>query len=184
VVSDSGQAAGFGNLSGDIYFHAVFWLKVGQMTDLGTVGGDPCSVAKAINIKDQVVGDSLSLYNCLNNGDASRAFLWQDGSIFDLNALIPPGSPLYLVHPQNINDRGEIAGDGVDASGNNHAFLLIPCDVNHPDIEGCDYSLVDAATAAALYRPSFAVEPAVASQAGSPASATARIRPLMMKRTH
>jgi len=146
AVNDAGQAAGFGYLAGEYLFHATLWKQVGQITDLGTVGSDPCSSAKAINAKGQVVGDSISLANCVTNGDASRAFLWEDGAIFDLNTLIPPGSALYLVHPQTINDGGEIAGFGVDGSGNQHAFLLIPCDENHPGNEGCDYSLLNAST--------------------------------------
>ena len=68
--------------------------------------------------------------------------------MFDLNALIPPDSALYLQFVQNINDRGEIAGTGVDVSGNTHAFLLIPCDEQHHGVEGCDYSMVDATTIA------------------------------------
>lgn len=156
VVNDAGQAAGFGAIAGDTFFHAALWKQNGQITDLGTIGDDPCSSAKAINARGQVVGDSISRSNCLTNGDASRAFLWEDGAIFDLNTLIPPGSALYLIHPQNINDRGEIAGFGVDASGSQHAFLLIPCDCSHPDVEGCDYSLADAATQvpAPSYMPS------------------------------
>ena len=67
----------------------------------------------------------------------------------DLNTLIPPGSDLHLEFPETINDRGEIAGSGSDSNGNEHAFLLIPCDENHPDVDGCDYSLVDASATAA-----------------------------------
>jgi hypothetical protein len=77
----------------------------------------------------------------------SRAVLWESGAIFDLNNLIQSGSPLYLQYVETINDRGEIAGQGADSSGNEHAFLLIPCDKNHPGVEGCDYTLADASTA-------------------------------------
>jgi probable HAF family extracellular repeat protein len=187
ALNEAGQAVGGGYLGGDsaAYFHAALWTKVGHITDLGTLGSDPCSNATDINALGQVVGGSISLTECLGEGDATDAFLWENGSIVDLNTLIPPASLLYLVYPDHINDQGEIAGDGVDASGNNHAFLLIPCDANHPDMEGCDYSLVDAATAAASYRPSFAVEPTLASQAErSSANMMLRARHLAIKRTH
>jgi probable HAF family extracellular repeat protein len=142
VVNDDGQAVGYANLSGDTLFHATLWRRVGKMIDLGTLGTDQCSYATGINNLGQIVGGSIS--DC---SDGFRAFLWEQGSIFDLNALIPPGSPLYLTQTYTINDRGEIAGEGDDADGNGHAFLLIPCDGNHPGVEGCDYGLVDAAGA-------------------------------------
>ena len=56
-----------------------------------------------------------------------------------------------------INDRGEITGFGVLAHGDLHAFLLIPCDENHPDVEGCDYSMAEASvpqTSSAVRNPS------------------------------
>jgi len=67
----------------------------------------------------------------------------------DLNTLLPPGSSVLVPNAIGINDRGEIAAKGVLPNGDQHAVLLIPCDENHPGVEGCDYSLVDAATAAA-----------------------------------
>ena len=149
-VNEAGQAVGFGYLAGDTLFHATLWRQVGQITDLGTIGDDACSRATDINAQDQVVGGDSTLAQCLGEELFTRAFLWEDGTIFDLNALIPSGSSLYLIDPETINDQGEIAGNGVDASGNQHAFLLIPCDENHPGIEGCDYSLVDPAAAAGV----------------------------------
>jgi probable HAF family extracellular repeat protein len=138
VLNDEGQAVGFATLPGEATYHATLWTHVGKMTDLGTLGNDPCSYATGINADGQVVGGSQPACN----GDKTRAFLWEDGSIFDLNALIPSGSALHLQFTFTINNRGEIAGEGVDKSGNGHAFLLIPCDENHPGVEGCDYSLV------------------------------------------
>jgi len=68
----------------------------------------------------------------------------------DLNTLIPPGRDQQLTVAVWINDRGEIVGgghalscpDGHSCVG--HAYVLIPCAENHPDVEGCDYEPVEA----------------------------------------
>jgi probable HAF family extracellular repeat protein len=160
ALNDAGVAVGFASLPGDTIIHATLWSGIGKMTDLGVVGNDPCSSAHSINAKGQVVGEGS---DCFNPPD--RSFFWDDGAIFDLNALIPPGSPLYVQSADAINDRGEIAAEAVDANGNQHAALLIPCDENHPSVEGCDYSSLDAATAAqsspVRYPPSGTQRPPV-----------------------
>ena len=90
----------------------------------------------------RVIVDALARQGFAHEA-GTATFVGEDGSLFDLNSLVPPASALYLQLTYAINDSGEIAGTGVDASGNEHAFLLMPCDDNHPSIEGCDYSLVD-----------------------------------------
>jgi hypothetical protein len=68
--------------------------------------------------------------------------LWENGGpIIDLSTLISPGAAVTLIEAIFINDRGEIAALGKLANGDEHAIVLFPCDENHPDIEGCDYSL-------------------------------------------
>jgi probable HAF family extracellular repeat protein len=121
--------------------HAFLW-KNGVMRDLGTVPGiDPLeglSSAWGINSKTQIVGNSATCdFSVLD------AFLWEDGSMVDLNTLTLSDSALHLALPVYISDLGEITGLGFFPDGNAHTFLLIPCDENHPGVEGCDYNLVE-----------------------------------------
>jgi len=148
ALNNAGDVVGWASLPGDQDIQAALWRN-NTMTDLGTVGGDPCSVGFSINATKQVIGVSVPACDF----SQSRAFLWEDGSIVDLNTLIPPHSKLYLTSPATINDQGEIAGVGLDSNSEGHAFLLIPCDENHPSVEGCDYTLVDATAASSRPTP-------------------------------
>lgn len=63
---------------------------------------------------------------------------------------IPTIDPFLWEHGRMI-DRGEIAGFGVapgvppeNYETEGHAYILIPCDEDHPNLEGCDYSMPDA----------------------------------------
>jgi probable HAF family extracellular repeat protein len=138
VMNEKGHAVGFAYLPGNTIFHATLWKKVGDMRDLGVLGDDQCSYATGINAKGQVVGASSS--DC---AEVFRAFVWEHGSMVDLNTLIPTDSPLQVGQVYTINERGEIAGEGDDENGTEHAFLMIPCDEGHPGVAGCDYSMVD-----------------------------------------
>jgi probable HAF family extracellular repeat protein len=152
-LNDAGEVVGIASLAGDQLFHAFVWQN-GVMTDLGTLHGDPCSEAQSINSSGQIVGASQSAAGGCNF--YTRAFLWENGGpSVDLNSLVPPNSGLLLLNGSWINDKGEITGRGAppgcgDADICGHAFLLIPCDANHPNVEGCDYSLVEGAAAAGV----------------------------------
>ena len=125
---------------------AALWRKAGgkwRMTNLGTIviGAGGCAKSTSVNASAQVVGTDW----CTN---PALPFLSEDGGhVVDLNTLVPPNSGIQLVEGVQINDRGEIAVQGPDANGNNHAVLLIPCDENHPGVEGCDYSIVEVTAA-------------------------------------
>jgi probable HAF family extracellular repeat protein len=135
ALNDAGDIVGTATFPGRPITDAYLWRN-GVATDLGTVGDDCYSEGFAINARAQVVGQSLP---CPTN--SIRTFLWENGSIIDLNAL---GSPkiLRLIEAFAINDQGEIGGIGVppgcsdfadDACG--HAFVLVP--ICADGTEGC-----------------------------------------------
>lgn len=107
------------------------------MEDLGTVAGQTSSTAFSVNEKSQVVGDAND-----------NAWLWENGSIVDLNTLVLPGTDLHVAVGAAINDRGEIVATGLLPNGDEHAIVLIPCDDNHAGVDDCDYSLMDSVGAA------------------------------------
>jgi probable HAF family extracellular repeat protein len=153
-ISEAGEVAGTADNEGGQH-HAFLW-KNGIMTDLGTLPGDSCDQSQAVNSKGQMVGESSTSPACDFSINA-RAFLWENrGPMVDLNALVPSGSGLMLNGAVDINSRGEIVGSGLLANGDQHAVLLIPCDENHPDIEGCDYSQVEVRAVAATHMPADA----------------------------
>ena len=128
-------------------FHGFLWQK-GAITDLGTLGGDPCSDALNVNSNGQVVGASQSACQ-----EWTTAFLWENaGPMVDLNSLVTPslGPSLgaHLGAGLETNANGEIVAVGFPPGCHQndvctHIYLLIPCDTNHPNIAGCDYSLVE-----------------------------------------
>jgi probable HAF family extracellular repeat protein len=129
-LNDAGEVVGQADFAGDTLHNAFLW-KNGTMKDLGNLGLS--SAAHDINSKGQVVGASrVSLVP-----SQASAFLWENGGpMVDLNTLIPANSALHLVFAEHINDRGEIAGNGVPPGVSlddfiqdetlGHAFLLIP----------------------------------------------------------
>jgi len=103
----------------------AFLYHEGSMTDLGTLDGDSTSSANSINDDGQIVG--------LSQGDAaSRAFLYENGQMHDLNSMIDPADPLVglvtFEEAVGISANGWIAVNGTDSRdpGWKRAFLLIP----------------------------------------------------------
>jgi probable HAF family extracellular repeat protein len=131
AINDAGEVVGTAATENDKSIRAFLWKRDTGMIDLGTVDGDGCSSAYAINSRGQVVGESLAC-----DFSVEHAFLWDKGQIIDLNRFVPPGSGIQLTEPSAISDRGEIATNGF-LNGNPHAFVLVPCDENHADAEGC-----------------------------------------------
>lgn len=79
-------------------------------------------------INSQGVVASLS-HSC--DGRFQRPFLWQNGHVYDLNQFIRMTPGAYFTQPFAINDRGEIAGIGVEPGCDmdevcGHAFVLVP----------------------------------------------------------
>lgn len=111
--------------------HHPFLWRDGVMMDLGLIAGDTAATAFSINSRGQIVGISKQCTQIDPNdgceGQVSHGFLWEDGSLFDLQGLIDPASKITVTNVTTINERGEITGTGVLPNGDTHAFLLVPC---------------------------------------------------------
>jgi probable HAF family extracellular repeat protein len=135
-LNDSGEVVGNSSNEGNQALLAFEW-KDNAMTNLGTLPGNACSVSDAINSIGQVVGGSGVLADWPACTDlVEHAFLWENGRMIDLNDFVPDSSNLTLNEAVFINDLGEISGFGTLANGDQHVFLLVPCQENEDACEG------------------------------------------------
>lgn len=79
----------------------AFLYSHGVMHDIGTLPGDDYAQAFDINNLSQVVGSSFG---------SGQGFLYEDGAMVALNALIDPASGWTVVDARSINDAQQIAG--------------------------------------------------------------------------
>ena len=119
ALNNANQVVGDADMSTTGY-HAFLWQDNGLgLQNLGTFGGRNSS-AMSINNSGTIVGWA----NTLSNG--ARAFVWRQGAgMVDLNTLLPSNSGWVLVSASAINDRGQIAGEGV-YNGQRKIFLMNP----------------------------------------------------------
>ncbi len=142
-INQAGEVVGIAGLP-DGTHHAFVWRR-GVMKDVGTVGTDQCTNGVGINSSGVAMGTSTDCH-----GNVLHLFLWENGSIVNLSALIRPGSDVTFNDPVMINDRGEIAGTGEASDGSVRAVLLVPdgdCD------DECDARVNSGATIRQSLRP-------------------------------
>jgi probable HAF family extracellular repeat protein len=123
-INQRGDVVGFSNVSaadgGDFNPHAFLWTKGGGIRDLGTLPGDVTSQALGINERREVVGTSCDA------GFTCRAFIWRDGVMKSLNALVGSYDD-RLTTANDIDDAGRITGQALDKdAGRLVAFVARP----------------------------------------------------------
>jgi probable HAF family extracellular repeat protein len=116
AINDSGQVTGYA-WTGQAT-HA--FLTSGATTgDLGTLGGQN-SYGFGVNASGQVVGGSDTV------GNGQHAFLYSDGTMYDLNLLVAGLAGTLLTNATAINDTGQIVANGCSQSLICQTFRLDP----------------------------------------------------------
>lgn len=139
-VNNAGQAVGLiADPSAEAYEAALF--ENGTSMELGKFDGNLYNVGRAINASGWIVGygaedidedlgnnvlglSSEAGYYVVAPG-SGRAFLWINGSFYDLLSLVTDSSGWELDFAYSINDAGQIVGTGFH-NGVQTGFLLTP----------------------------------------------------------
>ncbi len=122
-VNTAGTIVGWSNLPGDESAHATLWTDVEGVVDLGVLGGNYTnSSAVAIAANGTVVGASSDP----DVVEDSRAVIWVDREIEDLNELVSNGEDWLLTAAYAVAENGAIVGLAATAGDLLHAVLLTP----------------------------------------------------------
>ncbi len=137
-LNDNSQVVGWSGTATGLPHATLFLIDAGgaviSRTDLGVLAGSS-SYAHGVNNAGMVVGTS----------DA-RAFIWQSGTMTDLNVAIASTSGWMISNAAAINDSGVIVGEGI-RYGFGRAIKLTPAsclkaDLNNDGkVDGTDIAL-------------------------------------------
>jgi probable HAF family extracellular repeat protein len=110
AINDHDQVVGmlgvdFPDAGGELYPTLAFLYRDGVLGTLGGFGPNLSSWAGDINNLGQIVGGGY-----FGAAGTSHAFLYENGSMLDLNSLIDPGTGWVIEDATAINDLGQIAG--------------------------------------------------------------------------
>jgi chitinase len=123
---------GTGQIAGVIYLasgpsHAALYSN-GVWTDLGAFPGAAGTSATGINTANQIVGTAVfpvKSYHPFRPGK-HVGFIYRNGVLVDLNALIPANSGFTITDAAGINDSGQILCTATNTAASAHAVLLNP----------------------------------------------------------
>jgi probable HAF family extracellular repeat protein len=126
AINLSGGVVGFVNIpgsgdeAGNLQPIAFVWTKRAGITDIRPLGSDAYSIAEGINDEGDVVGVSYGA-----GFATARAFIYHNGTAYDMNQLVAAGSP-YLLVANAIDDRGDVVGQASTSGGEALAFEATP----------------------------------------------------------
>lgn len=127
AVNERGDAAGYSTIliKGGYYNRSVIFSG-GTVIDLGLLGSPlNSSVGYDINNWGEVVGVEK------RNTGGSTGFLFADGQLLDLNALVEAPEEWTITAARGINDQHQIAAWGCNGTGC-QALLLSPAAIPEP----------------------------------------------------
>ena len=133
AINDGGHIVGTSAFDQGGYGHAAL-CDGGGWHDLGPLSSDSSvqTQAYAINASGQIVG----LAGPLAPLPDTRAAIYDNGAMVDLNTLISPASGWTLSFAADINDPGQIVGTMVNAHNIVHAYMLTPALAGDADLNG------------------------------------------------
>jgi probable HAF family extracellular repeat protein len=104
----------------------AFLYNSGVMTDLGAIAGpNYYSGATSVNDSHEVVGSTNTISNA-NGSVLNRAFLYTNGTMYNLTFNLVGGPTALLTNALWIDCQGNIAAVGTPASGGStHSYLLM-----------------------------------------------------------
>lgn len=118
AINDQGMVVGTAAYASGASSRVVVY-EDGAWTELGGLVQGRIAEVSGVNRFGQIVGRFRAA-----SGDW-HAFLYSDGRVYDLNDLMR-GSNWTLSGASAINDRAQVAAQGVDDAGHSQALLLFP----------------------------------------------------------